>query len=168
MDDLGREKNGAFVCSVSNYEWVLDVQHTDASLHPKLLIFPAKDFDNESQLWQFEAADDISEIIPSSVPSSIDQLNIITREVSPSKRGSNSSFGSGSNVEVFKEAHMLIYLEHQPHVSDKTIGMAAAYQALQQWKLQQVEALATFDSKAISESTLTQKHLQDLAETEVM
>ncbi|KAG2187867.1 hypothetical protein INT44_000617 [Umbelopsis vinacea] len=165
-DDLGREQNGIFICSLSNDEWVLDVQHTHASQNPKLLLYPAKDFDNESQLWEFEAADYMSENIPSSVSSSIDQLDISVREISPSKRGSNSSIGSGGNVEAFKEAHMMVYLEHQPHVSDKTIGMAAAYQALQQWKLQQVEALTTFDNMASDEWCMIQKRLQLLAENE--
>jgi hypothetical protein len=166
-DDLGRVQNGNFICSLSNDEWVLDVQH--APENPKLLLFPAKDFDNESQRWEFEAADGFSETLASSISSStLEQLDISMRELSPSKRGSSSSIGSGSSVETFKEAHMLVYLERQPHVSDKTIGLAAAYQALQQWKLQQVEAMAAFDSKFINDSAMTQKLLQDIAEKEVI
>lgn len=167
-DDLGRVQTGCFVCSLSNDEWVLDVQHTHAPENPKLLLFPAKDFDNESQRWEFVAADDVPETLGSSVSSSsLDQLDNAARDLSPSKRGSSSSIGSGSSVEAFKEAHTLIYLEHQPHVSDKTIGMAAAFQALQQWKLQQVEAMASFDSKFINDSAMIQKVLQEIAEKEV-
>jgi hypothetical protein len=166
-DDLGRDQTGCFVCSISNDEWVLEVQHASEQ-HAKLLIFPARDFDNENQRWEFEPADSIPDTLSCLVALTQLDTTPISREASPSKRGSSSSVGSGSSVEAFKEAHMLIYLEHQPHVSDKTIGMAAAYQALQQWKLQQVEAMAAFDSKSINSSTPIQKLLQYIAEKEAM
>lgn len=167
-DDLGREQPGCFVCSLCNDEWVLEVQHASSAQHPKLLIFPARDFDNENQRWVFEPADSIPDTQCNEADLAQLDTTLDSQEASPSKRGSNSSVGSGSSVEAFKEAHMLIYLEHQPHVSDKTIGMAAAYQALQQWKLQQVEAMAAFDSKSINSSTPIQKLLQDIAEKEAM
>ncbi|CAO3668396.1 unnamed protein product [Umbelopsis vinacea] len=153
-DDLGRMQTGCFVCSLSNDEWVLEVQHTHAPENPKLLLFPAKDFDNESQRWEFEAADDVPEILGTSVSSSsLDQLDNAARDLSPSKRGSSSSIGSGSSVEAFKEAHTLI-IWNINHMSVTKLS------------LQQVEAMASFDSKFINDSAMIQKVLQEIAEKE--
>ncbi|KAI9488476.1 hypothetical protein BDB00DRAFT_39413 [Zychaea mexicana] len=90
--------------------------------------------------------------------------------LTPAKRGSQSSVTAGLTLNAFKECHQLVYLERNPHLSDKTIAMAAAYHVWQTWKEQQVSLLTRqsggFASEEQEDAETTRARLQAMAQDE--
>ncbi|KAI8145451.1 hypothetical protein BJV82DRAFT_666705 [Fennellomyces sp. T-0311] len=90
--------------------------------------------------------------------------------LTPAKRGSQSSVTAGLTLNSFKDCHQIVYLERNPHLSDKTIAMAAAYHVWQTWKEEQA-SLLTRPSGVIAggeqEATeITRARLQSMAQDE--
>ncbi|KAI8371764.1 uncharacterized protein BYT42DRAFT_581484 [Radiomyces spectabilis] len=139
---------GCFIYSVCNEDWVLDIQANDQG--NKLILFPFQYVDNDNQQWMFVSVTDMEEgthplctatgeITPPMSMSSSPSHDTMQALSPPVKRGSQSSLHSVS-LTSFKESHQIVYLERNPRLSDKTIAMAAAYQAWKSWKSDQVSS----------------------------
>ncbi|KAI9288220.1 hypothetical protein BC943DRAFT_378108 [Umbelopsis sp. AD052] len=142
VDEYNREQPGYFIYSLSNEEWVidLDIHAVGSEEGAKLVLYPAKTFDSVNQQWEFIDADTNAPLHNStSKRSSMKSLDLVKNEdMTEYRRCSQSSMGSHSSdmsMEALKECHHRAYLENDPHLSNRTIAMAAAHFALTQWKL---------------------------------
>ncbi|KAI8581602.1 hypothetical protein K450DRAFT_279038 [Umbelopsis ramanniana AG] len=141
MDEYNREQSGYFIYSLSNEEWVidLDIHAVGSEDGAKLVLYPVKTFDNVNQQWEFIDADTDTAILDStSQRGCIKYPDLADNDMSECRRCSQSSIGSHSSdmsMEALKECHHRAYLENDPHLSNRTIAMAAAHFALTQWKL---------------------------------
>ncbi|KAI9253814.1 hypothetical protein BDA99DRAFT_519044 [Phascolomyces articulosus] len=90
--------------------------------------------------------------------------------LTPAKRGSQSSVSAGLTLNAYKECHQLVYLERNPHLSDKTIAMAAAYHVWQLLKEQQAARLTQQSGAALNQeqeaTEKTRARLQSMAQDE--
>lgn len=118
-DEYGRETPGVFIYTLSNEEWVvdLDIHGVGSAKGAKLVLYPAKDFDNNNQLWAFTPAD-LAKAAPEAGP----PTNIETNDddiSAETRRRSQSSINSQSaetTLETLKECHHKAYLENDPHL----------------------------------------------------
>ncbi|KAG2177994.1 hypothetical protein INT43_003247 [Umbelopsis isabellina] len=137
-DEYGRETPGVFIYTLSNEEWVVDLNiHSAGSANgAKLVLYPAKDFDNNNQLWAFTPAE-IALTTPDTSPTANTETNDddILAETRRRSQSSTNSQSAEMTLETLKECHHKAYLENDPHLSNRTIGMAAAYYTIMQWKL---------------------------------
>ncbi|CAM0141441.1 hypothetical protein VKS41_003850 [Umbelopsis sp. WA50703] len=137
-DEYGRATPGVFIYTLSNEEWVLDldIHGVGSAKGAKLVLYPTKDFDNNNQLWEFKPTHMIQ-----GTPEASPTVNTETNDddnMAETRRRSQSSVNSQTAetaLETLKECHHKAYLENDPHLSNRTIGMAAAYYAVMQWKL---------------------------------
>ncbi|CAO3669260.1 unnamed protein product [Umbelopsis ramanniana] len=169
MDEYNKEPSGYFIYSLSNEEWVidLDIHAVGSEAGAKLVLYPAKTFDSVNQQWEFIDADtDATSHDSCSRRSSMKGRDLVDNIVDESRRCSQSSTGSHSSdmsMEALKECHQRAYLENDPHLSNRTIAMAAAHFALTQWKLD----IAKMNPSTVAEHSETiQRELQACAAEE--
>jgi hypothetical protein len=124
MNERNKEPAGHFIYSLSNEEWVIDLDiHAVGSVEgAKLVLYPAKTFDSVNQQWEFidiDAETDVNSQGVTSRRSSLQYREIVDNIVSESRRCSQSSTGSHSSdmsMEALKECHNRAYLENDPHL----------------------------------------------------
>ncbi|KAI7882442.1 hypothetical protein K492DRAFT_193553 [Lichtheimia hyalospora FSU 10163] len=133
------------IFSYSNTDWVLDMQF-NGQRYRKLVLAPRQPFDDESQRWVF---------VPTAVDGN-DYGDTPSFEVAPIR------------VDAYKASHQLVFLEGNPHLSDKRIAMAAAYHVWKAWR--QEKALQTYhdedDDGDMSSCQAVQAYLQEMAKAE--
>jgi hypothetical protein len=120
-DDYGREKAGYHIYSLSNEEWVIDLNiHAVGSAEgAKLLLYPAKSFDSENQQWEFK---EVNSLMRSPSPDAEYRSNSAEKQYDYAEEGrrcSNSSVNSHTadiTMETLKECHHRAYLENDPHL----------------------------------------------------
>ncbi|KAJ8662215.1 hypothetical protein O0I10_001908 [Lichtheimia ornata] len=136
------------IFSYSNNDWVLDIQFNGRG-DRKLVLAPRQPFDDESQRWVF---------VPTAIDGNDDAAlsgDMPSFEVAPIR------------VDAYKASHQLVFLEGNPHLSDKRIAMAAAYHVWKAWR--QENALQKYhddDNRDKSSSKAVQTHLQEMAKVE--
>lgn len=122
MDEYNKEPSGYFIYSLSNEEWVidLDIHAVGSEAGAKLVLYPAKTFDSVNQQWEFIDADtDATSHDSCSRRSSMKGRDLVDNIVDESRRCSQSSTGSHSSdmsMEALKECHQRAYLENDPHL----------------------------------------------------
>ncbi|KAI8390926.1 uncharacterized protein BYT42DRAFT_554903 [Radiomyces spectabilis] len=177
--NIGESHPGYAIYSICNDDWVLDIQFNEDP--SKLILFPYQPFDNDNQRWTFVSSSDASISLSADVlltakhattdstsPMPTDPLgeSNFTNALTPAKRGSQSSLSSLS-VNAFKECHQMVYLEKNPHLSDKTIGMAAAYKTWQDWKVERSALTGSASDKVTVEPhDKIKTRLQSMAKSE--
>lgn len=121
-DDFGREKAGYFIYSLSNEEWVIDLNiHAAGSEEgAKLLVYPTKSFDSENQQWEFVPEDSFSPS-PAAAETDSQRNNVVnkddyTEECSRCSQSSTNGHTTEITMETLKECHQRAYLENDPHL----------------------------------------------------
>jgi hypothetical protein len=114
-DEYGRATPGVFIYTLSNEEWVLDldIHGVGSAKGAKLVLYPTKDFDNNNQLWEFKPTHMIQ-----GTPEASPTVNTETN-VAETRRRSQSSVNSQTAetaLETLKECHHKAYLENDPHL----------------------------------------------------
>jgi hypothetical protein len=121
-DEYGRENVGKFIYSLSNEEWVLDLNIHEAGSEAgaNLVLYPAKTFDSDNQQWEFIDVDvDCTSPDPACRRSSTKFRDLVDNDIDEIRRSSQSSTGSLSadiSMEALKECHHRAYLENDPHL----------------------------------------------------
>lgn len=141
VDMFGRQQPGSVIYSVSNSDWVLDIQQTESE--GKLTLFPYQSIDNDNQRWELVSMSEIDRIEQQQQPVSpiasvsspistaaptpststassspivpADLAEYFAHGLSPAKRGSQSSVTMLS-LDSFRDSHQTVYVERNMHV----------------------------------------------------
>ncbi|KAI9019444.1 hypothetical protein CLU79DRAFT_720420 [Phycomyces nitens] len=195
-DLFGKRLEGCLLYSVHSNDWVFDIQTHSMDGDTKLILFPYKTIDNDTQRWELVSPTDIlqygssannqsnsisgfgsptlGDLSPSTSSSS---SQIMSQELngsmefacglSPSKRGSQSS-ATGLPLEIYRENHQTVYSSGQVLPSDKILAMAAAYQTWLDWSQDKHQANSAELQNQRARHEKTRARLQSMARTEVI